>query len=429
MQIPLTPLVVLLFAVIAQAVFAAALLGLARANQLPNRFLALLMLAIALWLLDGFFRVADIYGQNPNWYFAPIYYSFAFGPLLYFYVRSLINHDFQWEAHYWAHFVPVLLQAALYGWLRLQDYETRNWFWQSIHRPYTYRVEFVGTWLSLTVYLLLSLRLLRHYRRWLLDNFSETSQLRLLWLRTLLVLVAVVSVQWLAELVLREFFGLYYRYDYSTELLGVVVFLIGVVGLRQADMYAVRFAPEEGEADALVPAAASYAAAPEAAPLKPNGAAPAAQAYAVVAQRNTESAASLPGVVGNKLSAAATAAKPAATAVDAAVVARIRRALEEERLYLNPTLTLAELSAHTGLAPRLISFTVNNGFGQPFNDLVNSYRVAEVKRRLATSDAQRLTLLGIAFESGFNSKTTFNRIFKQFTGVAPRDFRVNEAGG
>ncbi|MBC8082005.1 MAG: AraC family transcriptional regulator, partial [Hymenobacter sp.] len=70
----------------------------------------------------------------------------------------------------------------------------------------------------------------------------------------------------------------------------------------------------------------------------------------------------------------------------------------------------------------LISFTVNAGFGRSFNDLVNGYRVAEVKRRLATPDAQRLTLLGIAFESGFNSKTTFNRIFKQLTGKAPREW-------
>jgi AraC-like DNA-binding protein len=104
---------------------------------------------------------------------------------------------------------------------------------------------------------------------------------------------------------------------------------------------------------------------------------------------------------------------------------RIRRALEDEQLYLNATLTLAELSAHTGLAPRLISFTVNNGFGQSFNDLVNGYRVEAVKRRLANpADVARLTLLGIAFECGFNSKTTFNRIFKQFTGVAPSEFNA-----
>ena len=390
MQIPFSPLVVVLLAVVAQAVFAAGLLWLAPANRLPNRFLALLMLAIALWLLDGFFRVSGIYGQNANWYFAPIYYSFAFGPLLYFYVRSLINHDFRFRARHLWHFLPVLAQAALYWGLRLQPYATRLWFWEQVHRPYTYRVEFIGTWLSLTVYLGLSLQLLRHYQRWLSDNFSEVSKLRLQWLRVLLVLVAVVSVQWLAEVVLREFFDKYYQYDYSTEVLGVVVFLIGVVGLRQADMQAVRFVPEEAEA------------ATAAAPLEDLSAG--RQPGAAVAE-----------------SVAVAATPPAA---DTAVVARIRKALEEDRLYLNPTLTLAELSAHTGLAPRLISFTVNNGFGQSFNDVVNGYRVAEVKRRLATPDAQRLTLLGIAFESGFNSKTTFNRIFKQFTGVAPRDYRV-----
>ncbi|MBC6696546.1 helix-turn-helix domain-containing protein [Hymenobacter puniceus] len=401
MQIPFTPLVVVLLAVVAQAVFAAGLLWLAPANRLPNRFLALLMLAIALWMLDGFFRVANIYGQNANWYFAPIYYSFAFGPLLYFYVRSLVNHDFQLQRRQLWHFLPVLLQAGLYWWLRLQPYRTRLWFWETVHEPYTYRVEFIGTWVSLTVYLGLSLRLLQQYRRWLPDNFSEVSKLRLQWLRVLLVLVGVVSAQWLLEVVLREFFGLYYTHDYSTELLGVVVFLVGVVGLRQADMRAVRFEPElAGEEPTTLPVSA-------------------AQPAAATLPQTFPASDSTP-------TSEASPETPAAPVADAGVVARIRQALEDERLYLNPTLTLAELSAHTGLAPRLISFTVNNGFGQSFNDVVNGYRVAEVKRRLATPDAQRLTLLGIAFESGFNSKTTFNRIFKQFTGVAPRDYRVAE---
>lgn len=389
MHIPFTPLVVGLLAVVAQALFAAGLLALARHNRLPNRFLALLMGAIALWLLDGFFRVAGIYGQSAEWYFAPIYYSFAFGPLLYFYVRSLINHDFRFRPRHLWHFGPVLGQAALYGWLRLQPYATRLWFWEQIHRPYTYRVEFIGTWVSLTVYLLLSLRLLRQYERWLPDNFSDVSELRLRWLRVLLVLVALVSAQWLLEVVLREFFGLYYRYDFSTELLGGVVFLIGVVGLRQADMRAVSFAPEAGP-EPQKPAAAGIA---------PNV---------------------LPGNLSGLAADPVPAPEPAA--VNEAALARIRQALEEERLYLNPTLTLAELSTHTGLAPRLISFTVNQGFGRSFNDVVNGYRVEEVKRRLAAPDARRFTLLGLALECGFNSKTTFNRIFKQFTGQAPREW-------
>jgi hypothetical protein len=211
MQIPFTPLVLVLWAVVAQALLAAGLLWVAPANRRPNRFLALLMLSIALWLLDGFFRVANIYGQNANWYFAPIYYSFAFGPLLYFYVRSLTNHRFRLRRRQLLHFGPVLLQAALYLGLRLQPYATRLWFWEHVHRPVTYRLEFIGTWVSLTVYLLLSLRVLRRYERWLPDNFSEVSALRLRWLRVLLLAVAVVSVQWLLEVVLREVGGLYYR--------------------------------------------------------------------------------------------------------------------------------------------------------------------------------------------------------------------------
>ncbi|SHI54755.1 AraC-type DNA-binding protein [Hymenobacter daecheongensis DSM 21074] len=378
MQVAVTPDVVVLFAVLAQAVFAAGLLWLARYNRVPNRFLALLLLAIALWVLDGFFRVANIYGQNPDWYFLPIYYSFAFGPLLYFYVQSLVNHDFRLRPRHLAHFAPVLLQALLYWWLCWQPYAFRLWFWNAVHRPYTYRIEFVGTWLSLVVYLALSLRLLRHYRYWLADNFSETSQLRLYWLRGLLLSLVVVSGQWLVEVVLREFFNIYYTYDYSTWLLGGVVLLLGFGGLRQADMQAVNFGPAElGQPPTVVPSPT----APAAAPREP-------------------------------------------VAVDPVALARIRRALEEEQLYLNPTLTLAELSAHTGLAPRLISFTVNNGFGKSFNEVVNGYRVAAVQRRLAQpAQVARLTLLGIAFECGFNSKTTFNRIFKQVAGVAPSDYQ------
>lgn len=408
MRLVITPDVLLLYAVLAQAVFAAGLLWFAPHNRLPNRFLALLMLTMALWSLDGLLRAADVYGQDPNWYFKPIYYSFAFGPLLYCYVQSLVNHAFRFRPKHLWHFGPVLVQAALYWWLCFQPYTVKFWFWETVHQPYTYRVEFIGTWVSLMVYLGLSLRLLQHYQRWLPDNFSELSQLRLSWLRVLLLALAVVSAQWLIEVVLREFFNLYYAYDYSTWLLGGVVLLIGVVGLRQANMAAVNFTPE---AETLVLESAAPAVADVLAPLP----------------------LPIPNLQGAAASAPTTLVEKPITqprqalAVDLLVMARLRQALEEEQVYLNPTLTLAELATHTGLAPRLISFTVNNGFGQSFNDLVNSYRVEAVKRRLANpADLARLTLLGIAFECGFNSKTTFNRIFKQFTGVAPSEYGRGE---
>ncbi len=390
MSIPFTLPVVLLLAVIAQAGFAAGMLWVAPHNRHPNRWLALLLLAIGLWALDGFFRVSGIYRQNPDWYFLPIFYSLGFGPLLYFYVRSLVNHAFRfrWRRH-GLHLAPVFVQAALYCGLTAQPYATRLWYWEHVHQPFTYRAEFVGTWVSLLTYLLLSLGLLRRYARWLPENFSETSHLRLRWLRTLLVAVAVICGQWLVEVVLREGYGLYYTHEYSTWLLAGAVVLIGGVGQRQADMRAVAFVPEP-------PPPAARPLPPETPPLPASVAAPRA------------------------------VARPLA---DPALQARLHHALHHEHLYLNPTLSLAELAAHTGLAPRVISFTVNHGFGCTFSDWVNAARVGAVQQRLRSpADVARLSLLGIAFEAGFNSKTTFNRIFKEQTGQSPREWLAANGG-
>jgi AraC-like DNA-binding protein len=333
------------------------------------------MAAIALWLLDAFLRVSGVYGQNPNWYFSPIYYSFAFGPLLYFYVRSLTNSSFRFRPVHYLHFVPVLCQGVLYGVLHFLPYAGKQWFWLHVHQPITYRIEFNGTWVSLTVYLIMSLGLLRQYARWLPDNFSNLAQLRLRWLQILLVGIGLVCVQWLAEVVLREVYNRYYEHDFSTEMLGLLVFFIGVAGLRQANMAQVQF-----EADAV-------AIAPLLDPAENKS--PAVQAL-----------------------------------VDETLLAKISHALETEGLYRNPTLSLNELAAYVAQPPKLVSQTLNRGFGKPFSDVVNNLRVQEVKRRLANpQDVARLTLLGIALEAGFNSKTTFNRIFKEMTGVAPRDYK------
>ncbi|MCX6219242.1 helix-turn-helix transcriptional regulator [Spirosoma sp.] len=347
--------------------FAAGLLWFSAYNRQANRFLACLMVALSCWLIDGFFRVAGIYQQNANLYFLPIFYSFAFGPLIYIYVNSLTNSAFQFKRSYWWHFLPVAVQAGLYLFLTLQSYEFRNWFWNNIHYPYTYSIEFDGTWISLLIYLLLSLRLLRNYSRYVQENFSETSQLTLRWLRILLVIIALVCGQWAIELILRHRFNLYFQYDYSYWLLGLLLIMLGTAGLQQTNLANVQFRDE---------------AIPDSLPLLPKS----------------------------------------EVQISPEQVDQVRRAMDTDKLYLNPTLTLTELARHLGLNPKVVSLIINAGIGQSFNNFVNSYRISEVKQRLRTDDLTRFTLLGIAFESGFNSKTTFNRIFKEHTGQSPSEY-------
>lgn len=94
-----------------------------------------------------------------------------------------------------------------------------------------------------------------------------------------------------------------------------------------------------------------------------------------------------------------------------------------EKIYLNENLSLKEFALHLKADPNLMSFILNNHMGINFYDFVNRHRIEEVKNKLNNPQYKHLTLLGIALESGFNSKTTFNRVFKQATGITPTEFQ------
>ncbi|RZK44358.1 MAG: AraC family transcriptional regulator, partial [Hymenobacter sp.] len=95
--------------------------------------------------------------------------------------------------------------------------------------------------------------------------------------------------------------------------------------------------------------------------------------------------------------------------------------MADERPWLEPELTLAELAQRLRTHPAQLSRIINLGCGQNFNDFVNTYRVAEARRKLADARFAHYSLVGVALESGFNSKSTFNRVFKKLTGQAPSE--------
>lgn len=350
------------FAAVILGLFSSVLVLSSAANKLANRFLGLLILALTGWLADAFMRVSGLYTQNANLYFLPIYYSFAFGPLLYFYVKALTNAAFKFRPVHLLHFVPVIIQAAFYWFVAFQDYDFKYNVWFHVHLPYTYRLEYDGTWLSLVIYLILSVLIVKDYQTWLNNNYSDVSQRTLNWLKVCLLLLILVCVCWLFEAFLRDARNVYYKYDFSSDLLCLIVFILGAYSYRQAGV-GLNFQPETDN----------------------------------VAEKPT-------------------------LAADTKVMAAIEAAMQNEKLYLQPELTLADLAKHLSMPPKVVSANINLAFGKPFNTYVNTWRVEEVKRRLAANDADKFTLLAIALESGFNSKTSFNRIFKDFTGKAPSDY-------
>ncbi|MEM6629107.1 MAG: helix-turn-helix domain-containing protein [Bacteroidota bacterium] len=362
MDIPFSLPVILTSALISQGIFAAILLFFQRNNSLANRYLAFLLLAFSLWLIDSFFRVSTIYEQNANYYFLPIYYSLAFGPLVYFYTQALTKGKRSLSARNLGHFIPVILQLGLYVFLQSQSYEFRRDFWFEVHRPFTYRVEFILTFFSLGIYLVASMRVLKKYQAYIRNAFSEISRINLYWLRLVLGVMIFLSITWLLDALLREVWVYYPKQNFSSIAIGISLLVLAGGALLQSPLKELGFNSED---------------------------------------RDTQ----LP--------------KSSQQDLDPLLLERIQWEMKERKYYLNPRLTLESFARELKEPSRLISQHINQGLGVSFIDFVNQFRVEAVKQRMESEDRQTLTLLGMALESGFNSKSTFNRIFKKFTGKSP----------
>jgi AraC-like DNA-binding protein len=102
--------------------------------------------------------------------------------------------------------------------------------------------------------------------------------------------------------------------------------------------------------------------------------------------------------------------------------AALRIAMEKERLYLDPALTVAVVAEHTHLPPKQISAVLNQHLQKSFNEFINEYRIRAIRERLLNGDTENLTIAAIAYEGGFNSLPTFQRAFKTMVGQTPSEF-------
>jgi len=97
--------------------------------------------------------------------------------------------------------------------------------------------------------------------------------------------------------------------------------------------------------------------------------------------------------------------------------------MEVENIYKDPELNLNKLAETLTINTRDLTKLINTVFNRNFSDYVNTYRIESVKQILKSQADNHLSLLGIGLEAGFNSKASFNRTFKKFTGLSPVQFK------
>ena len=108
------------------------------------------------------------------------------------------------------------------------------------------------------------------------------------------------------------------------------------------------------------------------------------------------------------------------------VISQLDSVMEEQKLFLIPDLTLRQVEDQTGISSKDISLVLNQLVQKNFYQYINDFRVKEFIRKATNGRNSHLTLFGIAQESGFSSKATFNRVFKSSMGLPPKEYLSQE---
>jgi AraC-like DNA-binding protein len=345
----------------------AVLLWCGHRNRASNRLLGALILVIALKLCPYVLGFAGFYDAYPWLSFAPFDLGLAIGPLLWLYVRRLTTGRL--AAAWWRHLLPAALQLA-YGLVMLPlPMAVKNHWDERVHAPWIDPAETLLEACSIAAYLALAWGLHRVYQHWLDDHMSNREELRLDWVRNVIIALAAMLAVWAPYelLVLLAHLDYYQRFPLYVGLT-LLVFYLGLEGWRHAGL---AFPVPTREAPA--------------------------------------------------------AAEPGSGTRDWRTAGeRWLAQVAAEGWWRDPELNLERLARHLGTNTAYLSRALNEGLGLSFNDAINRLRVDEIRRCLGQSGEHR-DLLTLAFDAGFNSKTSFNRVFKTHTGQTPSQYRQAQA--
>ncbi|NML65609.1 helix-turn-helix transcriptional regulator [Hymenobacter sp. RP-2-7] len=359
---------------------------------LPVFLLAQCLLSVASWCLTPLAEAA----ATP--FYAPWYAELLLAPVCYLYLRVLTSPALR-RARAWRRLLPGLGQVGLFAGVAVLDLGYRHGVAAARFGPPSAAAELLrhvlvplalGCYALLLLYGLHTLEAQRRYRAAAPFGVARPAGPP----RTLLLVLLLGFGLGLSFVALDAWFGPF-PYSEIWYALGVragLVFGLAVVGLQAS--YAGPRPPQL--ASAWLPASRALG-------LPPWGRPPAANL-----------------TTGSPPPAAPVGSPPPELPTELLPVrTRLLACMEAERPWLEPELTLAELALRLQAHPALLSKVINQGCRQNFNDFVNSYRVAEARRKLADPRYSHYSLVGVALESGFNSKSTFNRVFKKLTGQAP----------
>ncbi len=352
-------------------------------SHVANKYLALFLFIFSLSLIDEFFFQSHYFYDYPHLIGLIWPLDYLYGPLFYYYLRLLTAVDPDEASrgkrkHFALFGVGILL--AIPFWVLSGDQKLAFMYnfpdepSQSTMLVVTDLTASLLAIIQMLVYLLLCFRTLKLHQAAVEENFSSLEKVNLAWLRSLLWLLVMLWAFYLIDIFFSEPFAMGESFGEALHICLVLIFYaMGYRGMRQGEIF----------------------------------------------QKPEQTIMASPAPTGPKYASSGLAKE-----VSPRIAELLQKCMSESRPYLKNDLTLAELAEMVGVSTHHLSQVINEQLSRNFFDFVNLFRVQEAKALLFQA-SPKMTVIDIAIESGFNSKTAFYEAFKKHTGMTPTQFRKN----
>lgn len=315
-------------------------------------------------MVIGFAGAYDIW---PDLTFLPTQTALLFGPAIALHARSLMTEE-RSPLLVWL-FVPGVLYMLyqLWAFTLLGDYRAKWAFNNAVHEPYVFPIAMGLAWVMVAASLIHVWRLRSAYLDWLKHNRSDDDHFSPSWLLHLVLMAGMAALFWAIEVTVARALDLSYAQSFVWDFLALfAVFIITLEALAGIDRPFPKMRDEASE-EPEIPAAKDWV---------------------------------LEG-------------------------AQLKAKVLEHKWHLEAGLSLQSLARRVGTNQVYLSRSINQGLGENFSSFINGLRI-EYAKQLIERDQQ--SMIDIALASGFGSKASFNRAFKNHTGQSPSDYRHETLG-
>jgi AraC-like DNA-binding protein len=336
-----------------------------KVNPIANRYLGLFVITLGLAIIEIplFYQKTQI--KHPNLFEIIGLIRFLTAPFLYCSILYFTSFSKKFEKKNLWHFLPFLIFLIF----RFPFFITGK----NIEFSYdTGRIVFFILQMTLPVqtiiYLYLSFRRLQNHLKSIRKFSSSTEQIDLSWLKYFLLILVLIIIAWFNLI----FFDLKNIIQITPLLYLLCVFFLAYFSLQQKEIF--DFSKNDLNALASI------------------------KEYKKESQKRVSESRMIE------------------------LNEKLQTLMGLEKVYLVNDLSLPKLAKTINASCNETSYVINELYGDNFYNFINKYRVEEAKRLLLSEKYNQFNVLGIAYESGFNSKTTFNTTFKKHTGVSPTEF-------